>query len=193
MRSATISAFPAIELLWGSAQSATLSATHIGMSLSQAGEMLSQARGVQRIDMSAQTMRVGPFAMHDVITRKRGAALYIEGSIRAADLRAAVPGSIDVQPLGSAPGGVEVRVSGSLFGGVASSVDALLGTEEGKLVAQPRGIPFAGLVKLTLLSDPRIYLQGFDLTGLASAHTGAAHAGAVGDPSYLVRIWATLR
>lgn len=187
VHSATVRAFPAIELLWGHAQAATLSAGSLSMSLGQAAKLLAQARGVEKLDLRAQTMRVGQFALHDAITGKRGAELYVEGSVSEADLRAAVPGSAEVQPLGSVSGGVEVRVSGTLFG-VAGSVEALLSTQEGKLVAQPQGIPFAGLVKLTLLSDPHIYLQGLDLTTPASARGGSA-----GEPSYLARVWATLR
>lgn len=187
VHSATVKAFPAIELLWGHAQSATLSAGSLSMSLAQAAKLLAQARGVDKVDMHAQTMRVGQFALHDAIARKRGAALYMEGSVDEADLRAAVPGSVEVQPLGSVSGGVEVRVSGTLFG-VPGSVEALLSTQEGKLIAQPQGIPFGGFVKLTLLSDPNIYLQGFDLTTPAAAQRGSATA-----PSYRIRIWAKLR
>jgi len=187
VHSATVSAVPAIALLWGHAQSATLSAGSLNMTLAQAAKLLGQARGVERVDLHAQTLRVGQFAMHDAIARKRGDALYAEGSVSEADLRAAVPGSVEVQPLGSVSGGVAVRVSGNLLG-VAGSVEALLSTEEGRLIAQPRGIPFGGLVKLTLLSDPDIYLQGFDLTTPAAARGGPA-----GEPSYRARIWATLR
>jgi hypothetical protein len=187
VHSATVRAFPAIELLWGHAQSATLSAGSLSMSLAQAAKLLGQARGVEKVDLRAQTMRVGQFAMHDTLTRKRGAALYAEGSVGEADLRAAVPGSVEVQPLGSVSGGVAVRVSGTLFG-VAGSIEALLSIQEGKLVAQPQGIPFGGFVKLTLLSDPNIYLQGFDLTTPAAARGGPG-----GEPSYRARIWATLR
>ena len=190
VRSASVSAFPAIELLWGSAQSATLSAGALSMGVSQASELLWKARGVQRIDLHAESMRVGPLTMHHVSSEKRGEELYTSGSITEADLRAALPGSTAVQPLGSTPEGVEMRVSGSLFG-VGASVDVLLSASEGKLVAQPRGIPFAGLVKLTLLSDPHMYVQAFDLSSPASA--GGDPAGAEGDSSYLMRIWAKLR
>jgi hypothetical protein len=183
VRSATVNAFPAIELLWGHAQSATVRAGSLGMSASQAGELLWKARGVQRMDLSAESMRVGSLAMRDVSTEKRGQAIYTQGSLGEAQLRASLPGVEELQLLGSAPGGVEVRVSGSLFG-VRASVDALLSVQEGKLVAQPQGVPLAGFVKLTVISDPHTYLRNFDLTRSASSG---------GDPTYRMRIWATLR
>jgi hypothetical protein len=189
VRSASVSAFPAVELLWGHAQSATASATHIGMSLSQAGALLWQARGVDRLDVSTQSLRLESFALHGVLLRKRGSALFIEGSLTQAALRAALPGSVEVLPLGSVSGGVEVRVTGSLFG-AAASIDVLLLVEDGRLVAQPQGIPFAGSLRLTLLSAPHVYLQSFTLPGPSPA--GAAGSGTGGGPTYLVRIWARL-
>ncbi|MGH2853369.1 MAG: hypothetical protein ACRDLF_04150 [Solirubrobacteraceae bacterium] len=190
VRSVSVSAFPAIELLWGHAQSMSARATHVSMSLSQASVLLWQARGVDRLDVSAQEMGLEAFALHGVLLRKRGSELYIEGSIAQAALRAALPGSTAVQPLGNVSGGVEARVSGSLFG-ASASIDVLLSAEGGRLVAQPQGIPFAGALKLTLLSAPHVYLQSFDLAG--SAPAGAACSGRAGGPSYFVRIWAQLR
>jgi hypothetical protein len=196
VRSATVSAFPAIELLWGHGQSATVRAGALNMGISQASALLWQARGLGRVDMHAESMRVGPFTMRDVSSLKRGEDLYTQGSVSAAALRSALPGSMEVQPLGSTPEGVEVRVGGSLFG-VGSSVDVLISAHEGKLVAQPQGIPFAGFVKLTIFSDPHMYVQNFDLTGPPSAGAGAGDPpgngeGADGNASYLVRIWAKL-
>ncbi len=189
VESASVSAFPAVELLWGHAQSATARAGSLRMSLAQASALLWQARGVNRLDVSAQHLRLGPFALHRVSLAKRGSELHIEGALAESDLRAALPGSVAVQPLGSVPGGAEVRVTGSLFG-AATSLDALLSVEAGRLVAQPLGIPFAGALRLTLLSAPHLYLQGFALTALPSA-TGAG--GSAGDPVYLVTLSATLR
>lgn len=195
VHSVSVSAFPAIALLWGHAQSATVSAGSLSMSLPEATKMLEEGRGIDRVDMSAQSMRLGSFAMRHVTARQRGSAFYTEGSIGAGELRAAVPGSTEVQLLGSAPGGVEMRVAGNLFG-VDASVDALLSVQEGKLVAQPQGIPFLGLVKLTVFSAPHMRLEGFDLAPLppppAAGAGGGSGAGAGGDPVYRVRLWATL-
>jgi hypothetical protein len=190
VQSVSVSAFPAIELLWGHAQSATASATRLSMSLSQAGDLLWQARRVDRLDVSARTLRLEAFALQSVSLRKRGSQLFVEGSLSESALRAALPGSAAVQPLRSVAGGVEVRVNGSLFG-ATTSVDALLSAEGGKLVAQPVGIPFAGVLKLTLLSAPHFYLQAFDLHAVSPG--GAADSGAGGSSNYLVQIWAALR
>lgn len=184
VRSATVSAFPAIELLWGDAQSATIDAASIAMTPTQANEMLWRSHGVQRIDMHAESVRVGSFELRDVTWRKRGTELHMSGTLTEADLRASLPGSTGFELLGSDPEGVSMRVSGSLFG-VTAAVDVQLKATEGKLIAQPQGIPFAGLVKVTLLSAPHMYVQSFDLAA-ASPSAGA-------DPSYRVSLDAQLR
>jgi hypothetical protein len=187
VRSASISAFPAIELLWGEAQSATMSAANISMSPAQANELLEKARGVQRIDMHAASMRVGSFKLHDASLHKRGDQLHMSGKLTEADLRASLPGSTSFALLGGNSEGVDMRVSGNLFG-VATSVEVQLSAIEGKLVAQPQGVPFAGLIKVTLLDAPHMYVQSIGLTEAPS--TGA---GASGDPTYEVSIAARLR
>jgi len=72
VHSASISAFPAIELLWGEAQSASVSAGPLSVDPAQLSELLWQARGVQRIDLHADSMRVGSLALSGVSVRKRG-------------------------------------------------------------------------------------------------------------------------
>lgn len=196
VRSASVSAFPAIELLWGHAQSATVRAGALSIGVSQASQLLWQGRGVERFDLRATSMALGPLTMRDVSFQKRGAALYTQGTISEASLRATLPGSTSVQPLESTPLGVEVRVSGSIFG-LGGSVDVLLSAQEGKLLAQPQGIPFGGLIKVTLLSDPHMYVQSFALTGApTAAGAGGSPGGAVGggeETPYLVSIRARLR
>jgi hypothetical protein len=185
VRSASVSAFPAIELLWGSAQSSSVSAADLSMDSAQASELLWSSRGVSSVELRAESMRVGSLTLHDVTLRKRGSRLDTSGSVNESDLRAVLPGSTGFQLLGSSPGGVEMRVSGSLFG-VASSIDVLLSAQSGDIVAQPLGVPFAGLVKVTLLAAPHMYVQSFNL---ADSSPGADPAGA----SYLVSIGARLR
>jgi hypothetical protein len=186
VRSATVSAFPAIELLWGSAESATVSAANLNVDPSQLGELLWQGRGVQRATMHAESVSVGSFTMLHVSTQKHGDELYTQGLVTEAELLAAIPGGRAVQLLGSTPEGVEMRVTESLLG-VEASVEVLLSAQEGNLVVQPQGIPFAGFAKFTLISSPHVYVQDFDLTAASSA------AGAGGGTSFLLRIWAKLR
>jgi hypothetical protein len=188
VRSASISAFPAIELLWGEAQSATMSAADISMSPAQINQLLWKARGVQRIDLHAASVHIGSLTLNNATLRKRGSQLDMNGTLTEADLRASLPGSTGFALLGSNSEGVEMRVKGNLFG-VTTSVAVQLRAVEGKLVAQPQGIPFAGLVKITLLSVPHMYVQSIALVNSSAAETGSSS----GEAAYQASIVAQLR
>lgn len=184
VHSVSVSAFPAIELLWGQAQSASLSAGAINMSPAEANQLMGRARGVQRMDVHATSMHLGSLALNDVDLRKRGDHIYIDGLLSEADLRAMLPGSTGFELLASKSGGATMRVKGNLFG-VATALNVQLSAVEGKLVAQPQGSLFAGLVKVTLLSVQRI-----DVQSLAVAHAPPSETA---DPTFRVSVNARLR
>jgi hypothetical protein len=183
VRSASVRAFPAIELLWGRAESASVQAGDLRMSVSQLDGLLPKARGIQRIALNAASLQVGPLRMRDVDVEKRGEALRVRGRIDQADLQGVLPAGVTAQLVENAQGTVEVRVSGSLFG-VGASILVVLSAQEGKLVAQPQGFPFAGLARLTLFADPRLFVQSVGLS--SQAHVG-------GGESYLLTLRARLR
>jgi hypothetical protein len=166
VRSVHVTASPAIELLWGSAQSATVTAASLRMSFAQAAELLSNASGVDRIDMTATSLQLGPLAMQRASVHKRGDAVYTEGNVELSSLQAALPPGIEVQLIGSAHGEVQMRLRGSLFG-VSASVPAVIAAQEGKLVVQTQGLPFGGVPTVTLFSDPRLLIQGLEMTATA--------------------------
>jgi hypothetical protein len=182
VRSVQVSAWPAVELLWGDADAVTVRARSISVSPAQTGKLLHEARGLHKLDLSADTTREGPLPLHDVSLQKRGAKLHAQASLSQADVRAALPPGYDVQLLGSSRGQVQVRASGGLFG-VGASVDAVAQASQGKLIVRPRGFPLQAL-KLTLFSDPRVHIEG---VGARQTDAGGGAAG------YVLSIDASLR
>jgi hypothetical protein len=177
-----VSAWPAVELLWGDADSVSVTASELKLSPAQAANLLWQGRGADRMDLTAHSARLGPLALTDVRLRKRGRRMSAHAHLSAATVKAALPPGFDVQLLGSQRGEVEVRASGGLFG-VGASVDALAGASGGRLVAHPRGLLLQGL-QLVLFSDPHVYVEGV---------AAQAAAGPDGAPGYLLSISASLR
>lgn len=177
-----VMAWPAIELLWQHADSVQVHATRMRVSPAQTGKLLWEANGADRVDVSVDSAREGPLALSDVSFHKRGSRMSAQARVSAADVTAALPPGFGVQLLGSRRGKVEVRASGGLFG-VGASVDAVAEASAGKLVVRPRGLLLEGF-KLTLFSDPHVYVTG------VSAESAA---GAGGAPGYLLGVEATLR
>jgi hypothetical protein len=171
VKSVHVSAWPAIKLLWGDADTVTVRARSLQVSTGQTGKLLWDARGLDKLDLTAPSTREGPLPLHDVSFHKRGRKMRAQASVTSADIKAALPAGFDVQLLGSENGQVHVRASGGLFG-VGASVDAVAQASDGKLVVQPRGFLVEAL-RLTLFSDPHVYVEGVS----ASATGGGGEAG----------------
>jgi hypothetical protein len=182
VHSVHVSAWPAVKLLWGDADSATVTAGALSVSPGQTSKLLSEARKVDKLDVTASSVREGPLQLSDVSLHKRGSELSGAGQATLPDVKAALPEGFGVQLLDSEQGKIEVRASGGLFG-IDASVDAVAEASEGKLVAHPRGLLLEGL-KLTLFSDPRVYVQG----------VGASQvSGPGGESAYRLTMTASLR
>jgi LmeA-like phospholipid-binding len=180
--SVSVSAWPAFELLWGSADSVHVKARDLALSTKQAAKLLWEGRGASRVDMTSSSARIGPLRVTDVTMRKRGDGLSAQARASAADVSAALPPGLSVALVRSEGGSVEVRASGALFG-ASASVDAVAGPVEGRLVARPLGL-LLGALQLTLFADPHVNIRG----------VGAQAVGSGSEPSgYELEISARLR
>jgi hypothetical protein len=158
VESVSVSAWPAVKLLWGSVDSVRVRAGSLALSAAQAAKLAWEARGVASMDMTASSVRLGSLQVSEASLRKRGSALSAQALIGEADVRAALPAGFTVQLLKSEGGEVHVRASGGLFG-VGAAVEAVATAREGKLVAHPLGFLAEGL-QLTLFSEPHVYVEG---------------------------------
>lgn len=153
-----VRAWPAVELLWGSADSVSVRAKSLSLSPAQAAKLLWEGRGVHSMQLAASTLRIDTVRLGEASLRKHGSSLSAEAVIGEADVKAAMPPGFHVQLLGSEGGQVRVRASGGLFG-VGATVPALAAPSDGRLVVHPLGLLLGG-VTLTLFSDPHIYVEG---------------------------------
>jgi hypothetical protein len=158
VESVSVSAWPAVKLLWGSVDSVRVRAGGLALSAAQAARLLWEARGVASMDVTAASVRLGSLHVGEVSLRKRGSAVSAQARIEETDVTAALPAGLAVALVKSEGGEVQVRASGGLFG-VGAAVDAVAGAREGKLVVHPLGSLVEGL-QLTLFSEPHIYVQG---------------------------------
>ncbi len=158
VESVSVSAWPAVKLLWGSVDSVRVKAKSLALSPAQAAKLLWEARGTASMDVTAKRVQVGPLRVTDATLSKRGNALSAQAMTSEADVKAALPAGLGVRLLRSEGGEVEVQATGGLFG-VSATVNAVAGASDGKLVAHPLGLLVEGL-QLTLFSDPHVYVEG---------------------------------
>jgi LmeA-like phospholipid-binding len=182
VRAVHVSAWPAVKLLWGDADSVSLRAGQLHLSPANAAKLAHEASGVARLDATATGVRLGSLQLSEVSMRKRGDELSARAFVSDSALHAALPSSVEeLQLLRSQAGSVEVSASGGLFG-ISTSLDAVVQPREGRLVAIPRIFPLPG-VTLTLFSDPHVYVGGV----AASRATSPA-----GEPGYRLSMRARL-
>jgi hypothetical protein len=158
VQSVSVSAWPAVELLWGHVGSVRVRAGSLALSPAQAASLLWEARGTASMDVSAESVQLGPLHVSDATLSKRGSAMSAQATASEVDVKAALPAGFGVKLLRSEGGEVEVRATGALFG-VGASVNAVAGASDGKLVAHPLGFLIEAL-QLTLFSDPHVYVDG---------------------------------
>jgi hypothetical protein len=156
--SVSVSAFPAVELLWGHVGSVHVKAGSLALSTAQAAGLVSEAKGTGTMEVSAESVRLGSLTLTDASLRKHGDALSAQAVASEAAVKAALPTGFSVQLLRSEGGEVEVQASGALFG-VGATVNAVAGASDGELVAHPVGFLIEAL-QLTLFSNPHVYVEG---------------------------------
>src|SRR3979411_1043256 len=76
-----VSAWPAVELLWGSADSVTVRARSLSLSPAQAAKLLWEGRDVHSMRLDASSVRVGNVRLGGAHLRKRGSSLAGQTSI----------------------------------------------------------------------------------------------------------------
>jgi hypothetical protein len=172
VKSVSVKAWPAVELLWGHADSVRVAAGSLKMSPAQTVKLLGEARGVSSMHLTAESVKEGPLQLQDASFQKHGDGLVGQASTTLADVREALGSGIELQLLSSHDGQVEVSASGGLFG-VKASVDAVARAQEGKLVVHPLGFLLEGL-QLTLLDDPRVYVEGVGASAVQGSAGGVA-------------------
>jgi len=172
VESVSVSAWPAIELLWGHADSVTVRAGRLTISPKQTTKLLWEARGAATLDVTAPAVREGRLRLRNVSLRKRGSLLAAEAEMTQADIRAALPPGLSVRLLSSGGGNVKVKASGGLFG-LGASVDAVAGPSEGKLIARPLGFLLGG-VRLMLFADPHVQVEGVGANAVSPAAAAPA-------------------
>jgi hypothetical protein len=183
VKSVSVTAWPAVKLVWGEADEVVVRAGRLRLSETQALGLLREAKGTERVRTSAESMEVEGLRLTDTRFEKHGSGLRAAGVMSEEDIKRALPVGVEVGFVKSENGTVEVRASGGLFG-VSASVDAVAKAEDGKLVARPVGFPL-NVLKLTLFESANVYVEGVQARALPTVPGVGAR--------YELSMWASLR
>jgi hypothetical protein len=166
VRSVSVSAFPAIELLWHQADSVSVNLGRYRSTPSGLTGLLNQTAAVDRLKASAAELDTGLLTLRNTMLRKSGAQLSGSAEITESDLRTALPVLNSVTPVSSGGGRIIFQGTATLFG-VSATVTATLAPQNGALLVTPN-VPLGGLATIRVLSDPRVTVEGVAASRTAS-------------------------
>ena len=109
--SVQVDAFPAIELLWHHADRVDVHLASYRASTGGLGKQLDQTAEVGTVDVTVEDLNLGLVTLRDATLRKRGDVLSGRATLTEADLRAALPPGLDVQPVASGDGKLVLQAS----------------------------------------------------------------------------------
>jgi hypothetical protein len=154
VRSVSVSAFPAVQLLWHRADSVSVDLASFRSDGTQLSGRLAQLHDVGSVHASAASATVGSLTVRHPLLVKHGSSLVASARITDADLRRALPIVRSVTPVASSAGQLTVRGTADVFG-QAVAVDFTVRASDGALVVSP-DVPFGGLATVTVFSDPDV-------------------------------------
>jgi hypothetical protein len=156
--SVSISAFPAIELLFGDADTVNVKMASYRASESQVAKNIGQSSGVTNVNLTANTVSSGGLTIDSVTMTKRGDHFTGTGRVTEASIRSAVPEIDSVTPVSSSDGAVTLQVTGTVpFIGTRITGDAKVSAAGGTV--NMSGVGLLSFLKLTVWSNPRVYVE----------------------------------
>ena len=150
----SISAFPALKLLWNRADDVTVRMGALEASQGRFADLLARSGDADDVVASAREQRILTLRLHDSSLRKRGDELALSSTVEDADLRAALPPGFEVRPVASGDGALVFEGSAQLLGQRFEG-RAVVAARDGRLLLTP-DLPFGGFLAMTLFADPRI-------------------------------------
>jgi hypothetical protein len=170
----SVSAFPAIELLWHQADKVVIRMGEYRSSSGHLGSLLDQAGDVGSLNASAGVLTAGLLTLRDATLTKHGNELTGSARITEADLKASVPFLDSVTPVASGDGRLVLRGTATVLG-VTATIDATVAAVNGALIVQP-DVPLGALATVTVFSDPHVAVQSVGASPTSTGFSVSADA-----------------
>lgn len=151
----SISSFPAIKLLFGHADSATV---HIAEAQTSGTDglqgLLARAGGVDNLTATVGTMHVGPLELSHVSMRKQGSNLSAQAMVSPEAIQNILPPGFRLDAGEASGGGLRLTLATTVLPQQVS-VGARLAAQNGALEIAPE-LPLLDLVNVSVFDDPNI-------------------------------------
>jgi hypothetical protein len=153
--SVSVSSFPAITLIFGHADSATVRMTEARPG-GRGGleKLLSRASHVNRLTANVETMYLGPLELRHAYLRKNGSSLTARATVTQKAIDNILPVTLHLNAADVSTGGLHLSLSTSVLGHPVS-LGARLVARAGALEIAPE-LPLVGFVNVSVFNDPSV-------------------------------------
>ncbi len=165
----SVSAFPAVELLWHHADSVTVRLSSFHADASGLAGRLEQLSDVGTLHADVARVTVGLLTVRDARLVKHGSSLVATARVMDADLRGVLPVLQTVTPIASPAGQLILRGTANVLGAPVS-VDFSVRVSGGAIVVSPE-VPFGGAVTVTAFSDPAVRVTSVTAAAVSGGFT----------------------
>ena len=169
VRSVSVSAFPAIELLWHHADGVTVDLGSFRSSGTGLTDRLRRLHDAATVHASAARATIGQLTVRDARLVKHGSSLVAAARVTDADLRRALPIVRSVTPVATSGGHLTLRGTADVLGQPVA-VDFSVRASGGALVISP-DVPFGSVATLTAFADPGVRVTGVSAAPVAGGFT----------------------
>ncbi len=153
--SVSVSSFPAVSLLFGHADSASVRIVEARPGGTRGLEkLLSRASHVDRLTSSVGTMYLGPLQLTHVYLKKNHSELTARATITQEAIQHVLPITLHMSAADVSPGGLRLALSTSVLGRRVS-LGAHLVAQDGALHIAPE-LPLIGFVDVPVFNDPDV-------------------------------------
>jgi hypothetical protein len=170
VQSVSVSAFPAIELLWHHADSVSVHLRSFRSGGSGLDGRLDQLSHVGSLHAEAARVTVGLVTVRDARLVKQGASLVATARVTDADLRGVLPVLRTVTPVASPGGQLILRGTADVLGAALSVNFSVRVSAAGALVVSP-DVPFGGVATITIFSDPAVRVTSVSAAAVPGGFT----------------------
>lgn len=170
----SVSATPALELLFGQADSVTVHIDQLYPLRKRAtlGGLFARIGNTDDLDASVQHAMIGGLALQHIVLTKRGTQLRGHATVTRAAIASALPLNLRLAEQNPNPHTLLLSGSTSVLGHTITGT-AIVTVEGGSLVIAP-DVPLLGFLHLTLFDDPRVDVQTVSARSDGDAYTFAA-------------------
>jgi hypothetical protein len=154
----SISASPAIKLLWGHADSVHVSITRFSSASGHVGDLLARASKTDRLDVHVGQLTTHGLVLTGVAIQKRGSELIAHATVTQAAIKAVLPFNLHLDPSSSSAGRLIVAGNVSIFGQTLSG-SAVVRANGGRIELSPNLPLLDSVLHVTLFGNPQFSID----------------------------------